>query len=296
MSMVSYTTFPTHAVMGAATEGKWGDDGTFYDNFETSNSNRNFENFGGGRGGRGRTGRGRGGNYQRGGGGGYGGGGGWKEELPTEPPYKLYVGNLPYQCVQGDLDYIFNDLKVRNIHLVRDRETDKFKGFAYVEFDDLESLKEGLEFNNAEFGERNLKVNVAKSKPAQRGGGASGRGRRGGGFDGSRGGSRRGGDGGFYDNDGGHGSGRGGGRGRGNYRGGGGDRRPPPPREEFRTADPEDLQNRPRLKLLPRTVKDPVNEVADQTQQLSIFGGAKPRDEKKFEKGQYERGAEEKND
>lgn len=39
------------------------------------------------------------------------------------------------------------------------------------------------------------------------------------------------------------------------------------------------MQNRPRLKLLPRTKKDPVNEVADKTQQLSIFGGAKPRDE-----------------
>ena len=45
----------------------------------------------------------------------------------------------------------------------------------------------------------------------------------------------------------------------------------------------EDLKKRPRLKLAPRTVKDPVNEVADKTQQLSIFGGAKPRDESKYE-------------
>jgi len=30
-------------------------------------------------------------------------------------------------------------------------------------------------------------------------------------------------------------------------------------------------------------VKDPVNEIADQTQQMSIFGGAKPRDESKYE-------------
>ena len=39
-----------------------------------------------------------------------------------------------------------------------------FSGFAYVEFDDKESLIQALEFNGAQFGERNLKVNVANSK------------------------------------------------------------------------------------------------------------------------------------
>lgn len=53
----------------------------------------------------------------------------------------------------------------------------------------------------------------------------------------------------------------------------------------------EDLANRPRLKLQPRTVKDPVADVADKTQQLSIFGGAKPRDETKYENKEYEKKA-----
>jgi len=33
-----------------------------------------------------------------------------------------------------------------------------------VEFDDQNSLVQALEFNGAQFGERNLKVNVANSK------------------------------------------------------------------------------------------------------------------------------------
>jgi hypothetical protein len=42
-------------------------------------------------------------------------------------------------------------------------------------------------------------------------------------------------------------------------------------------------ESRPRLKLLPRSVKDPVNQLAETTQRCTLFGGAKPRDEKEYE-------------
>merc|ERR1712061_89852 len=56
------------------------------------------------------------------------------------------------------------------------------------------------------------------------------------------------------------------------------DRRPPPD-NDFREPTAEEAAARPKLKLLPRTVKDPVNALADTMQKQSIFGGAKPREE-----------------
>eukprot|EP00794_Sanderia_malayensis_P013904 gene13904-15353_t len=272
----------------ASPDGEWGQDGKFYDNFETS---AGPADFGGSYGGK-RSYRGGGGGYggQRGG----GGGSNYRDpasKIPVEPPFTAFVGNLPFNCVQGDVDEIFKEFKVKNVRLVRDRETDKFKGFCYVEFDDAESLKKALEFDGAQYVDRNLKVDVAEGRKDGKGGRGRGRGRgRGGGF--NQGGFESRHDGGYGRGDQGFGGQRGGYGGYGGGRdhrvggrpmGGEPDRRERRFQEDFKEPDPSDVASRPRLKLLPRTVKDPVNALADSVQQSNIFGGAKPRDEKVYE-------------
>jgi len=267
-----------------------------------------------------------GGYNNRDGGGRSGGYGGERQKrpLPDEPPFTAYVGNLPNGIVQGDVQYMFNNLKVRSIRLVRDKETDKFKGFCYVEFEDQASLQQALQLDGALLEERNIRVDVAEGRKDRDGGRGGGRGGRGGGRGGFEnrqgggggggfdrgGGNDRGGRGGFEDRRGGHddggsrggrpgydrgGNGGGGGGGRYEDRGGSRDQpgshanfgrrdrrdsdRRPPPENDFREATAEEAAARPKLKLLPRTVKAPVNELADTLQKQSIFGGAKPREE-----------------
>ncbi|GFG35671.1 hypothetical protein Cfor_11458 [Coptotermes formosanus] len=230
----------------------------------------------------------------------YGGGGRRRKPLPTEPPFTAYVGNLPQGIVQGDVDKIFSQIHVKSIRLVRDRETDKFKGFCYVEFNDVRGLEEALQLDgNVSVEGHFLRIDVAEGKRSDRGGGFD-RGRSrglcgpgGGGSFSNRGG--RGGSSGFSDARGNRGSyghfeegGGGGGRewsrgSRGGYGGrsrpdSGRDRRPHP--DEFKEPAAADVGTRPKLQLQPRTVNKPLNQLAETSQSSKIFGGAKPREEK----------------
>ncbi|XP_001357599.4 uncharacterized protein DDB_G0287625 [Drosophila pseudoobscura] len=70
-----------------------------------------------------------------------------QKPLPTEPPFSAYVGNLPQGLVQGDVMKIFSDFQVKNVRLIKDRETDEFKGYGYVEFETVEQLERAIACN-----------------------------------------------------------------------------------------------------------------------------------------------------
>jgi RNA recognition motif-containing protein len=93
---------------------------------------------------------------------------------------KLYVGNLPFQTTEADLQTLFEQSgEVRGINLVRDRATGQARGFAFVEMSDAESAQRAInELDKQEYGGRSLTVNEAKPM-APRGNG-------GGGFNGPR--------------------------------------------------------------------------------------------------------------
>ncbi|XP_017871264.1 eukaryotic translation initiation factor 4H isoform X1 [Drosophila mojavensis] len=108
------------------------------------------------------------------------------KQLPTEPPFIAYVGNLPQGLVQGDVMKIFNDFEVKNVRLVKDRETDQFKGFCYVEFETLDNLERALECDGRiklDDLSAPLRIDIADRKRNDRpGGGIGGGGGNGGGM------------------------------------------------------------------------------------------------------------------
>jgi RNA recognition motif-containing protein len=85
---------------------------------------------------------------------------------------KLYVGNLPYQTTEADLQTLFEGSgQVASINVVRDRATGQARGFAFVEMSDTEGAQKAIkELDRHEYGGRNLTVNEAKPM-APRGGG-----------------------------------------------------------------------------------------------------------------------------
>ena len=101
---------------------------------------------------------------------------------------KLYVGNLPFTTDETQLQDLFAQAgTVDTVSVVRDRETGRARGFAFVEMgSDEEAQKAINQLNSYELGGRALTVNEAKPKTA--GGGFNGGA---GGYDGGGNGRRR---------------------------------------------------------------------------------------------------------
>jgi cold-inducible RNA-binding protein len=78
----------------------------------------------------------------------------------------LFVGNMSFQTTEADLRTLFEPFgQVTRVHLGKDRETGRSRGFAFVEMaNDDEAAKAMTALNGKEFGGRALKVNEAAPK------------------------------------------------------------------------------------------------------------------------------------
>jgi RNA recognition motif-containing protein len=89
---------------------------------------------------------------------------------------KLYVGNLPYEVAESDLQDLFARAgSVESVHVMRDQMTGRARGFAFVEMSTDEEAQAAIrELNEYQLGGRNLTVNEARPKAVRSGGGGGG--------------------------------------------------------------------------------------------------------------------------
>jgi RNA recognition motif-containing protein len=102
----------------------------------------------------------------------------------------VFVGNLSFSIGEAELRQLFEQKgAVEAVTVMRDTDTGRSRGFAFVEMATEEAAQKAIaELNGFSVDGRNLTVNEAKPKPERRSGGGGG-----GGFRGGRGGSGGGG-------------------------------------------------------------------------------------------------------
>lgn len=73
--------------------------------------------------------------------------------------------------MQSDVIQIFSTLTVKNVRLVKDKDTDQFKGFCYVEFETIQELEEAVNLDGRIVLDNNpqpLRIDIAEQKKNDR--------------------------------------------------------------------------------------------------------------------------------
>lgn len=87
----------------------------------------------------------------------------------------IYVGNLNYRSSEDGLRKLFEQYgTVESVKLIKDKDTGKKKGFGFIEMDDEGGKKAVEALNEKELDGRNLRVNEARSRDMNTGGGNRG--------------------------------------------------------------------------------------------------------------------------
>ncbi|MBN1169940.1 RNA-binding protein [Candidatus Micrarchaeota archaeon] len=80
---------------------------------------------------------------------------------------KLYVGNIPYEMSGEDIKREFSEYgEVSDVFIVKDKNTGRPRGFAFVTFTDGEEADRAVaEMNGKEVGGRKIVVSEARPQP-----------------------------------------------------------------------------------------------------------------------------------
>jgi RNA recognition motif-containing protein len=84
----------------------------------------------------------------------------------NEMESKLYVGNLSYDTTEDGLRTLFAQAgTVQTVELIKDRDTGRSKGFAFVEMSNQSEAEKAISmFNGYDLDSRQLKVNIARPR------------------------------------------------------------------------------------------------------------------------------------
>jgi RNA recognition motif-containing protein len=79
----------------------------------------------------------------------------------------IYVGNLPYSTGNDELKELFAQFgAVKSAKIIIDRETNRSKGFGFVEMESSDDAKTAIEeLDGKEIGGRRVKANEARPRP-----------------------------------------------------------------------------------------------------------------------------------
>jgi len=80
----------------------------------------------------------------------------------------IFVGNLPWATTDSDLQELFGQFgEVKRAKIVLDRETNRSRGFGFVDMEEADAQKAIEALNSQVYGGRPLTVNLAQSRPAR---------------------------------------------------------------------------------------------------------------------------------
>ncbi len=100
---------------------------------------------------------------------------------------KIYVGNLSFSATEDQVRDMFAEFgDIQSLAMINDRDTGRFRGFAFVEMEDSAANAAINGLNGKEVDGRELTVNEARPREERSGGGGGGGGYRGGGGGGGR--------------------------------------------------------------------------------------------------------------